>query len=185
MQADAHTGEHQRNEVKPYELHELGKYFDPFIFRNLGALTIEETKWTRLTIAFWDIAGFSVMCNQLRDDQGKITYFLKDYFNEAAKIISKHKGILDKFIGDGILAYFGYPNDDNNSPSESIMAALDLKDSFQKIKEKHALIWRDYNGKEIDVHLKCGIHIGQVIFGILETETSARNEAVGGASLKR
>ncbi|MFZ0224484.1 MAG: adenylate/guanylate cyclase domain-containing protein [Candidatus Nitrosopolaris sp.] len=76
---------------------------------------------------------------------------MKDYFNEAARIISNRKGILDKFIGDGILAYFGYPNDCNNSPSESIMAALDLKSSFQKIKQKHASIWLDYNGKKIDV----------------------------------
>jgi adenylate cyclase len=167
------------NEVKAYEVHELGKYFDPFIFQNLGALTVEETKWTRLTIVFWDISGFSEMCNQLRDDQGKITYFLKDYFNEAAKIISKHKGILDKFIGDGILAYFGYPDDDNNSPIESIMAALDLRDSFQKIKEKHELIWRNRNGKEIAVYLKCGIHIGQVIFGILETDSRKQVTVIG------
>jgi class 3 adenylate cyclase len=174
MQGGAHT-----SDVNPYELYELAKYFDPFIFQNLGPLTVSETSWTRLTVAFWDIAGFSEMCNQLRDDQSKITYFLKDYFNEAARIISNRKGILDKFIGDGILAYFGYPNDFNNSPSESIMAALDLKSSFQKIKQKHASIWLDYNGKKIDVYLKCGIHIGMVIFGILETDLRKQVTVIG------
>jgi adenylate cyclase len=33
---------------------------------------------------------------------------LKNYFNKANTIIHKHGGIIDKFIGDGILAYFGY-----------------------------------------------------------------------------
>lgn len=104
---------------------------------------------------------------------------MEDYFDQAGKIISNHKGILDKFIGDGIMAYFGYPNDCDNFPSESVMAALDFKTRFQKIKEKHTSIWLSYNGKEIDVHLKCGIHIGKVLFGILETDSRKLVTVIG------
>ena len=51
----------------------------------------------------------------LIDNQSNIISFLKEYFDEEAKIISDRKGILDKFIGDGIMAYFGYPGDDANT----------------------------------------------------------------------
>jgi class 3 adenylate cyclase len=156
----------------------LGKYFDPYIFKNLAELTVEELRWIRLAVAFWDLGGFSVMCNELRDDNPKITYFLKTYFNEAAKIISKRNGILDKFIGDGILAYFGFI-DDPHSPRDSIMATLDLKSSFEKIKEEHESLWLDLNGKKIHVHLRCGLHIGKVIFGILDTELRRQVTVIG------
>lgn len=77
------------------------------------------------------------------------------------------------------MAYFGYPNDCNNFPIEAIMAALDLKKRFQKIKKKHRSIWLDYNGKKIDVHLKCGVHIGMVLFGILETDSRKQVTVIG------
>ncbi len=156
----------------------MAKYFDPFIFKNLGALTVEETRWIRLAVAFWDVGSFSLMCNELSEDNAKVTYFLKDYFNEAARIITKHNGILDKFIGDGILAYFGYI-DDPNFPNESIMAALDMNHSFEKIREEHELIWLNHNGKKIHISLRCGIHLGRVIFGILETDLRKQVTVIG------
>jgi class 3 adenylate cyclase len=118
------------------------------------------------------------MCNELSEDNAKITYFLRDYFNEAARIISKHNGILDKYIGDGILAYFGYINS-SNFHNESIMAALDLKSSFEKIKEEHELLWLNHNGKNVHVSLRCGIHVGKVIFGIIETDLRKQVTVIG------
>ena len=55
---------------------ELAKYFDSFIFNNLGALTVEGTRPVNLAVAFWDIGGFSRMCNELSNDNATITYLL-------------------------------------------------------------------------------------------------------------
>jgi class 3 adenylate cyclase len=80
-----------------------------------------------LTIAFWDLSGFSDMCNRLIDDPSTIVDFLKKYFNEANKIIHKNDGILDKFIGDGVMAYFGYYNNAGNQAEiNAINAAIDM-----------------------------------------------------------
>jgi hypothetical protein len=49
--------------------------------------------------SFWDISGFSDMCNQFVTDPSTIILFLQKYFNEANRIIHKHNGILDKFMG--------------------------------------------------------------------------------------
>jgi hypothetical protein len=116
------------NRINPYDIGELAKYFDPLVYQNLRILTISEINWIRLTIAFWDISGFSELCNKLIDNQAHIISFLKEYFDESAKIISDHNGILDKFIGDGIMAYFGYPDDNSNeAPSEALTVALELE----------------------------------------------------------
>lgn len=59
------------------------------------------------------------------------------------------------------------------------MAALDLKSSFQKIKERHESIWLNHNGKKVDLSLRCGIHLGKVIFGILETDSRKQVTVIG------
>ena len=73
--------------------------------------------------AFWDLSGFSDMCNQFIYDPSTIVHFLKKYFNEANKIIHKNDGILDKFIGDGIMAYFGYYD---NAGNQAAINAMDI-----------------------------------------------------------
>lgn len=174
------SGDNFSNKINPYDPDELKKYFDPVVFQNLNDLTISEIRWIRLTIAFWDLSGFSELCKQLIDNQSNIISFLKEYFDEGAKIISDRKGILDKFIGDGIMAYFGYPGDDaNNSPTEAIMAPLEFRENFQKIKERYAKFWLSHHGKLIEVDLKCGIHTGYVFFGLLETERRKQITVIG------
>jgi class 3 adenylate cyclase len=59
------------------------------------------------------------------------------------------------------------------------MAALDMNRSFEKIREEHELIWLNYNGKKIHISLRCGIHLGRVIFGILETDLRKQVTVIG------
>ena len=149
--------------------------------QNLNDLTISEIRWIRLTIAFWDLSGFSELCKQSIDNQSNIISFLKDILMKEPKLLKAiPKGILDKFIGDGIMAYFGYPGDyANNLPTEAIMAALEFRENFQKIKEKNANFWLSRHGKLIEVDLKCGIHTGYVFFGLLETERRKQITVIG------
>ena len=66
-----------------------------------------------LTLVSWDISGFSVLCEILKENTQLVVAFLKEYFSEANKIVHKNNGILDKFIGDGVMAYFGFKNQSN------------------------------------------------------------------------
>ena len=92
----------------------LRRYFDPRIFeaieRDPSLLLI---KRRTLTIVFWDIRGFSRLCDNLKANPELIAGFLKDYGDAAAKIIFKHDGVLDKFIGDGVMALFGFLHNDD------------------------------------------------------------------------
>ena len=87
----------------------LVKYFDPLTFEMLLNPPKYQLQNKCLSIIFWDISGFSNMYNQFVTNPSAVVLLLK-YFNEANRIIHKNNGILDKFIGDGIMAYFGYYN---------------------------------------------------------------------------
>ncbi len=114
----------------------LSRYEDPVIREGYCHHELETIHNRILTIVFWDISGFSNLCNILKNEPHLIVEFLQEYFSMANKIIHKHKGILDKFIGDGIMAYFGYKDSDDGTEGafNSINAAFELQKSFEEIK---------------------------------------------------
>jgi len=96
-------------------------------------------------IVFWDISKFSALVKELKalmKKQGyilpEVEYLLRDYYSEATRVIKQNNRILDKIIGDGFFAYFGYQDKKFDMfHSKAINAALELKKNFIKIKEKY------------------------------------------------
>jgi adenylate cyclase len=83
----------------------LEKYVDPVVLEQIRDPELVTMQNKILTIVFWDLSGFSVLCENLKSYKELIVEFLREYFSEAAVIILKHKGVLDKFMGDGIMAF--------------------------------------------------------------------------------
>jgi class 3 adenylate cyclase len=137
-----------------------------------------------LTLVFWDISGFSVLCEILKENTQLVVAFLKEYFSEANRIVHKNNGILDIFIGDGVMAYFGFKNQSNESRDgtiDSLNAALELKEFFQKIKSDWLKIWKIKVKQDIKVNLKCGINTGPVIVGLILTGERDQFTTIGSA----
>ena len=124
-----------------------------------------------ITIVFWDIQGFSVLCYSLEISPILLTLFLKDFFDAAAQIVSKHGGIVDKFLGDGVMALFGAQSNSHrtigNSAFCAIEAALELREQFMILRQKWIEIWQRYIPYQIDIGLKCGINTGNASVGTL------------------
>ncbi len=159
---------------------ELVKYFDSNILNILK----DPEQWTLknkyLSVVFWDISGFANLCNRLVDEPFAITELLKLYFQEANDTIHRYDGIIDKFIGDGVMAYSGYSsNDKQEIASQSINAALDLREKFEDIKVYWSTKFVDKSISLEDVYVKCGVHIGSVLFGLLETKSRNQITLVG------
>jgi class 3 adenylate cyclase len=81
------------------------------------------------------------MCNVLKNEPNLIAEFLQEYFTMANKIIHKHNRILDKFIGAGIMTYFGYKDSDDGIEGafKSINAAFKLQKNLLKKSDQNGL----------------------------------------------
>jgi class 3 adenylate cyclase len=122
------------------------------------------------------------LCKELQHDETLIQLLLKEYYDLASSIIKKNKGILDKFIGDGIMAIFGYlDNKDNHGIDNAIIAALQLRKDFNNMKEEFIKTGSNFFSINIktDFNLKCGIHSGNVLFGFWKSKHRSQITAIG------
>jgi class 3 adenylate cyclase len=142
----------------------LSRYEDPVVREGYYRHELEAIHNRILTIVFWDISGFSNFCNILKNEPHLIVEFLQEYFTIANKIIHNHNGILDKFIGDGIMAYFSYKDSDDGTDGavNSINATFELQKSFEEIKAEWIEIWKKQFRHEVTtIDLKCGKYTGE------------------------
>jgi class 3 adenylate cyclase len=180
-------------DIDPYSKEQLGMYFDPFIYKHIKELKLDGVNINKFIIVFWDISKFSALVKELKvlmkkrvKKQGlifhELEYLLRDYYTEATIVIKKNNGILDKFIGDGIFCYFGYQDKEIYTVySKAMDAALELKLNFVKIKEKHMKILHSYCDYKpaTTINLKCGMHLGQVLFGYWYSPLRSQVTAIG------
>ena len=167
------------------------RFFDPYViemienqqslfFKKKNEVISLEKK--NLTIVFWDLSGFSNLFNLIRS-QYEVTLFLEQYFGLADQFIHKYNGVLNKFIGDGILAIFGLvtTNSDNSLGAiDAVNCAIELRNIFGKMKSNWIKLWHLHFGyDDMRIDLKCGINSGEVLFGRLGTDNRDEITVVG------
>lgn len=162
----------------------LRRYFDPRVFDLIEKepSLLSMTRKT-LTIAFWDIRGFSRLCESLKAHPTLISGFLRDYCDLGAKTIFQHNGVLDKFIGDGIMALFGVLDQEEDEGKAAalaaVQAAIDFRIKFESIVNKWMEQWVLYVPDKIEIGLGCGIHTGEALVGNVGTDFRDQFTALG------
>lgn len=104
-----------------------------------------------VTVLFCDIRGFTTLCERI--DPNKLVHLLNRYFDAMVEIIYRHGGLLDKFIGDAIMAIF----EGDEHPRKAVLAALEMM-------EEVARLDRDEN---LGIRIGVGLHTGEVIAGFV------------------
>jgi class 3 adenylate cyclase len=79
-----------------------------------------------VTILFADVAGSTAMGDAL--DPEDVRILLRRYYDVARETVTEHGGILEKFIGDAVVAVFGLPHTHDDDPQRALAAALTLRD---------------------------------------------------------
>jgi adenylate cyclase len=98
---------------------------------------------------------------------------LNEMFSTLTPIIFDHKGIVDKYIGDAILAVFGSPETDDHQCEHAVMAALDMQHAMQELadrRERHGL-------PRCDIGI--GIHTGAVVHGFVGSPERMEYTVIG------
>ena len=113
----------------------LGKVVSPEIAQELMTKGIElggEEK--EVTVLFSDIRSFTTLCENRSPKQ--IIIMLNDYLSDMNDIIEKNSGVVDKYIGDAVMALFGAPLTNKKAAANAIYCALEMFDALNTINKK-------------------------------------------------
>jgi adenylate cyclase len=87
-----------------------------------------------LTVLFSDIRGFTSISEQMTPEG--LVKLLNEYLTAMTDVVFKHDGLLDKYIGDAVMAFWGAPLDQPDHARRACMAALDMMDELHRLQKK-------------------------------------------------
>jgi class 3 adenylate cyclase len=125
-----------------------------------------------VAVLFLDVAGFTAMSEMLPPYD--VVHILNRFFNRVGDAVEANRGRIDNYMGDGMLAIFGIDEDDHEDYALSaVRAGLD---ALAVAADMHRYVSRVYR---CDFNIRVGIGLGEVIFGLMGSESSARETVVG------
>ncbi len=123
-----------------------------------------------ISVVFADVRGFTAYTEQAEPEDA--VALLNEYFRLAADVIFSREGMLDKYLGDAVMAVFNAPEDQDDHPLRAVDAALALQ---RAISERHA-----HTGGN-DLGLGIGVHLGEAVVGNVGTAQAMNYTAIGDA----
>jgi len=128
-------------------------------------------KRANVTVLFADIRGFTSMSENMSAEE--VSVILNDYFTEIEPIISKYNGVINKFIGDAVMAIFGEPIQDKNHALNAVMCANEMLLKVDELQKK----WLAQGKPKIEIGV--GINTGDAFVGNIGTETRLEYTVIG------
>ncbi|MBI4215304.1 MAG: adenylate/guanylate cyclase domain-containing protein [Parcubacteria group bacterium] len=126
-----------------------------------------------VTILLSDIRGFTTIAEKL--DTEILVKYLNEYFTTMSDIILKNRGLIDKYIGDSIMAFWNAPLNISGHEKLAVKTALEMIKTLPKINKQFAQ--KGYPPLDIGI----GIHTGQVIVGNIGSKTRFDYTLIGDA----
>lgn len=158
----------------------MSTYIDPRIVEKIilpGRSEVLAGQKQIMTILFCDIAGFTSISEQLSPTS--LVRMVNSYFSVMTECIKAEGGIIDKFIGDAIMAYWGPPFiEENRQAVAACRAALNMQHAMEKFrKELPEIVGLRRDVPEVKIRI--GLATGEVVVGNIGSD-SARSYTVMG-----
>ncbi len=129
----------------------------------------QEAERRQLTVMFCDLVGSTELSQQL--DPEELRDVFRRYHDAVTGAIASHGGHVAKLLGDGVLAYFGWPHAQEDDAERAILAALAAVTAVPKI-----------DAGETTLTARAGIATGPVVVGDMRGQTARERGAVAGAT---
>ncbi|HEX6610435.1 MAG TPA: adenylate/guanylate cyclase domain-containing protein [Hyphomicrobiaceae bacterium] len=122
-----------------------------------GEIGIAEPREAVLTVMFTDIAGFTTLSEEM--GAAAAASLLNHHFAILCRAVDAHGGTVDKFLGDGMLAFFGAPDRLKGHAAAAVRAAAAIREELENDNREAASEGR------LPLRVRIGIHTGSVIVG--------------------
>lgn len=149
-------------------------YVSPEVLREVargGASGSLAGQRRHVCVLFSDIRGFTAMSEDLTPEE--VVRLLNRYFERMTDAVHRNGGTLDKFIGDGLMAFFGAPNHLANPSENALRAAKDMMSALSDLNFE----FTDENRPTLSIGI--GVHAGDAIVGTIGSTTRHEYTAIG------
>lgn len=125
----------------------------------------------RVTVLFADIRGFSAMTEKM--DPKEVIHLINTCMTKVSDKIDAHDGVIDKYVGDEVMALFGAPIEKPGSALQAIQSAIDV---IEEIKQ-----WNQERKKQglNEIEMGIGIHTGNVVAGNMGADNRLNYTVLG------
>ena len=152
----------------------FGKYVSPSVLEQIvknpkAVLLGGEEK--EITVLFSDIRGFTSISEKTTPRE--LVRILNTYFSSITKKIIENDGVLDKYIGDAIMAFWGAPIPEPKQADKAVKAALEMLEELKKINIQFLA------SGDPEIKIGIGIYTGKAIVGNIGSEHRFDYTAIG------
>ncbi len=139
-------------------LQRFGMIVDPRVLKELILnKKIPTVRAERVVALFVDLRGFTTLCEKESPQEVNLT--LNEYLEVVTKAVQEHGGIIDKFVGDEVMALWGVPEQSENDPTNAIRSAVGIRRRLRDLNTARQRSGRDALAVGI------GLHCGPAIVG--------------------
>jgi class 3 adenylate cyclase len=122
-----------------------------------------------VTVLFADLSGFTALLE--KSDPETVREHINACFDRLVPIVESHQGMVDQFVGDGILALFGAPVAHEDDPVQACRAALDMMQAIENVNAE----------RNLSLGLHIGINSGMVLAGGMGSRGRQQYSVLGDA----
>ncbi len=124
-----------------------------------------------VTVFFSDIRGFTKFSEGHTPEQ--VVEMLNEYFQIMVGIINKHGGVVDKFIGDAIMAVWGAPRSSERDSQNAVQACIEMRQALAQLNQIRA------TRGQVPIMIGMGMHRGEAISGTIGSSERMEYTVIG------
>ncbi len=164
--------------VEDREKRKVSKLFGRYVSRDVYDRLLADPELAvlggarrEMTVLFSDIRGFTAVTE--RGNPEELVSQLNEYFSRMVEIVFRHRGTVDKFVGDMVMALFGAPVDDVDHAEHAVAAAADMVAELGELNRT----WAGEGRAQLDIGI--GVNSGDMIAGNIGSSSIMSYTVIG------